>query len=239
MGRNTSEKNNCLLILMRKKTFLLGIMFISFVQLFACGSLSHNFADEFTRRERQFLSCPGAQLKTAEPKKIHCPTNYPGMCYYSCLKCASTSLLFTFQPERRVTLRDCDFNDIHSLILFKRDIMGRFMSAYGQITYQEYKRGFKKKEAIRNGYGKIRPVDNPEERFSLFLSAYENEKQRRTIPDFYHADSIFSMYKNLHYCLIRAEQRPKVYIIKVEDIDNELQALGQCECFLPSFTFRI
>lgn len=35
------------------------------------------------------------------------------------------------------------------------------------------------------------------------------------------------MYKNLHYCLIRAEQRPKVYIIKVEDIEKEFQALGQ------------
>jgi hypothetical protein len=134
-------------------------------------------------------------------------------------------------------VRDCDFRGIDAILIVKRDIVTRFMSAYGQITFQGYKRKEKQLEAQRNKYAFINPQKKPEYRLSLFLDAMEDPEKRALIPDVVHANQMFHSYQNLWRCL-QLEKRPSLFIIDLENVQKEINVISETlNITLPNVKF--
>lgn len=99
-------------------------------------------ATTFEVRENTFLGCSPKEANLISSEfRLTCLKEFPRICYQVCLKCGSTSLSSTFGRDViHLSVRDCDFRGIDAILIFKRDIVTRFMSGYGQITFQGYKR---------------------------------------------------------------------------------------------------
>lgn len=148
-------------------------------------------------RRKQFLSneCP-SQVGFASPFKLRCFLEFPELCYQTCPKCGSTSILRSFSVFGESIGSTCGFRGGKAIIIIARDIVGRCLSAYAQVTFQGYKRKEKLLKAQRNKYALLDPR-NPIERLSLFIDAYKNLDRRKDILDIYHAYPMMHFYSNL------------------------------------------
>jgi len=151
--------------------------------------------DIFSIREKKFLDCTRGQNVAPARLTLTCSDDNPGICWKSCPKCGSTSLSHTFRNRKKVVIEKCDFLGVQAILLFTRPVIERFMSAYGQITFQGYKRLEKRREAERNKYALVDPNKNARKRLSLFLDAMEDPIKRNLIPDVYHADPMIISMK--------------------------------------------
>ena len=196
-------------------------------------------ATTFEVRENTFIGCSPKEANLISSEfRLTCLKEFPRICYQVCLKCGSGSLSRTFGRDViHLSVRDCDFRGIDAILIFKRDIVTRFMSGYGQITFQGYKRKEKQLEAQRNKYALINPQKNPKLRLSLFLDAMENAEKRALIPDVGHMNQMFHTYQNLWRCF-QLETRPSLFILDLENVKKEMNAVsGILNITLPNVKF--
>lgn len=133
----------------------------------------------FSTRKQKFKECIHGLNVLPAKLILSCSDEYHGLCWQACPKCGSTSLKKTFSKSSRVLKENCDFTGVRAILLFTRPIVDRFMSAYGQITFQGYKRKEKREEAERNKYALVDPNKNAVLRLTLFLDAVEDEKKKK------------------------------------------------------------
>jgi len=223
------------------------VLFLSFVNLGCkCSPISASIkSDKFSIREKKFLDCTRGQNVAPARLTLTCSDDHPGLCWKSCPKCGSTSLSRTFRNKKRVLVEECDFLGVQAILLFTRPVIERFMSAYGQITFQGYKRVEKRREAERNKYALVDPSKNARKRLSLFLDAMEDPIQRKLIPDVYHADPMINFYESVQTCLqlssksTQAENVPDLFILNLDKVKEEFSAVSNIlNLSLPIFQFE-
>lgn len=147
------------------------------------------------------------------------------MCYQTCPKCGSTSILRSFSVFGESIGSTCGFRGGKAIIIIARDIVGRCLSAYAQVTFQGYKRKEKLLKAQRNKYALLDPR-NPIERLSLFIDAYKNLDRRKDILDIYHAYPMMHFYSNLLFCPKHSKEPPELFILDLTNLGDELKAVA-------------